>query len=103
VLVVRTLDPNLAPVLPHLGGLIAETGSILSHLAILAREFGVPTVVGVPEALRKYPHGTVVLVDGTAGEISIVQTADEAASSDAAGSSTTGGAGEASPSAGAAA
>jgi pyruvate,water dikinase len=98
VLVVRTLDPNLAPVLPHLGGLIAETGSILSHLAILAREFGVPTVVGVPEALRKYPHGTVVLVDGSAGEITIVRAAGEAEAE-----STTGDAEDASPSAGAAA
>jgi pyruvate,water dikinase len=85
-------------VLPHLGGLIAETGSILSHLAILAREFGVPTVVGVPEALRKYPHGTVVLVDGSAGEITIVRAAGEAEAE-----STTGDAEDASPSAGAAA
>jgi pyruvate,water dikinase len=106
VLVVRTLDPNLAPVLPHLGGLVAETGSILSHLAILAREFGVPTVVGVPDALRKYPHGTVVLVDGTAGEVTIVQTAEEARSSSSgagAAVSNPGDAEEASPSAGAAA
>lgn len=97
VLVVRTLDPNLAPVLPHLGGLVAETGSILSHLAILAREFGVPTVVGLPDAMRRFPHGTVVLVDGTAGEVDIVKTADEA------GKGPTGAAEEASPSAGAAA
>ncbi|MGH2694930.1 MAG: PEP/pyruvate-binding domain-containing protein, partial [Actinomycetota bacterium] len=45
VLVVRNLDPTLAPKLPGLAGLVAETGSVLSHLAILAREYGVPTVV----------------------------------------------------------
>jgi phosphohistidine swiveling domain-containing protein len=71
VLVVRTLDPRLATVLPHLGGLVAETGSVLSHLAILAREFGVPTVVGVPDAVRRFPPGSHVVVDGTTGEVSI--------------------------------
>ena len=45
VLVVSHLDPRLAPVIPRLAGLVAETGSPLSHLAILAREYGVPTVV----------------------------------------------------------
>ncbi|MGI8808210.1 MAG: PEP/pyruvate-binding domain-containing protein [Acidimicrobiales bacterium] len=69
VLVVRTLDPDLAPLLPGLGGLVAETGSFLSHLAILAREFGVPTVVGVDDALARFPAGAMVVVDGTTGEV----------------------------------
>ena len=72
VLVVRTLDPNLAPVLPRLGGLVAETGSFLSHLAILAREYGVPTAVGVEDALSRFPAGSTVLVDGTSGDVSLV-------------------------------
>jgi phosphohistidine swiveling domain-containing protein len=72
VLVVRTLDPDLAPLLPRLGGLVAETGSFLSHLAILAREFGVPTAVGVEDAVSRFPAGTILLVDGTTGEVSVV-------------------------------
>jgi pyruvate,water dikinase len=72
VLVVETLDPDLAPVLPGLAGLVSETGSVLSHLAILAREHGVATVVGVPDARRRWPPGTVLLVDGTEGVVSIV-------------------------------
>jgi pyruvate,water dikinase len=72
VLVVRTLDPNLAPLLPRLGGLVAETGSVLSHLAILAREFGVPTAVGVDDAVTRFPAGTTVVVDGTTGEVGAV-------------------------------
>ena len=75
VLVVRTLDPALAPLLPQLGGLVAETGSVLSHLAILAREFGVPTVVGVEGALDRFADGSVVVVDGTTGEVSEVAEA----------------------------
>ncbi len=69
VLVVRTLDPSLASVLPRLAGLVAETGSVLAHLAILAREAGVPTVVGAAGALDRYAPGTVVRVDGDTGEI----------------------------------
>ncbi len=72
VLIVRTLDPNLAPLLPRLGGLVAETGSLLSHLAILAREFGVPTAVGVEDAVSRFPAGATVVVDGTTGEVSLV-------------------------------
>ena len=72
VLVVRTLDPGLAPLLPRLGGLVAETGSVLSHLAILAREVGVPTVVGAEGAVSRFPLGTTVVVDGTTGEVAVV-------------------------------
>ncbi|WP_435130910.1 PEP/pyruvate-binding domain-containing protein [Actinacidiphila sp. bgisy144] len=67
VLVVRTLDPALAPLLPGLAGLVAETGSVLSHLAVLAREYGVPTAVGVPRAVERYVPGTALTVDGVTG------------------------------------
>ncbi len=69
VLVVRTLAPALAARLPALAGLVAETGSPLSHLAILARELGVPTVVGLRGALDRFPPGTEVLVDGDTGRV----------------------------------
>ena len=76
VLVVRTLDPGLAGLLPSLGGLVAETGSVLSHLAILAREYGVPTVVGLAGAPDLFSAGTWVLVDGSTGEVSPVDDAE---------------------------
>ncbi|MDX3688989.1 PEP/pyruvate-binding domain-containing protein [Streptomyces europaeiscabiei] len=69
LLVVRTLDPALAPLLPRLTGLVAQTGSPLSHLAVLAREFGVPAVVGVDDAVRRFPPGTRLMVDGTSGDV----------------------------------
>lgn len=72
VLVVRTLDPSLASMLPGLRGLVSETGSVLSHLAILAREFGVPTVVGVEDAVRRFPPGTEMIIDGSTGEVAAV-------------------------------
>src|ERR687891_39069 len=72
VLVVPTLDPSMAPLLPRLGGLVAETGSVLSHLAILAREYGVPTVVGLAGAAERFADGTWVVVDGTTGQVDLL-------------------------------
>lgn len=69
VLVVRDLQPGLAAWLPGLAGFVAETGGTLSHLAILAREFGVPTVVGVHDALARFPPGVPLVVDGFTGEV----------------------------------
>jgi pyruvate,water dikinase len=69
VLVVDTLDPGLASALPDVVGLVSETGSALSHLAILAREMRVPTVVAVPRAIERFPVGSHVLVDGSTGEV----------------------------------
>lgn len=69
VLVTATLGPELAVHLPRLGGLVSRTGSPLSHLAILAREHGVPTVVAVSGALEALPPGTSVVVDGRAGSV----------------------------------
>lgn len=71
VLVVRTLSPRLGPVLPGLAGLVAETGSVLSHLAILAREQGVPTVVAYPD-VDELVDGAEVTVDGQSGEVTAV-------------------------------
>ena len=66
------LDPRLAPVVPRLAGLVAETGSPLSHLAILAREHGVATVVSHAGAAERYAPGTVVEVDGGAGTVRVL-------------------------------
>jgi phosphohistidine swiveling domain-containing protein len=69
VLVVAHLDPRLAPVIPRLAGLVAETGNELSHLAILAREHHVPVVVGLTDATRRFVDGDVVVVDGQSGTV----------------------------------
>jgi phosphohistidine swiveling domain-containing protein len=88
VLVVAHLDPRLAAVVPRLAGLVAETGSPLSHLAILAREHGVPTVVGHAGATGRYAPGQVLEVDGTMGTVRVVgelpsiQDADDRAGDD---------------------
>jgi phosphohistidine swiveling domain-containing protein/predicted outer membrane lipoprotein len=77
VLVTTTLSPGLGPLLPRLKGIVAETGSVLSHLAILAREAGVATVVGYAGATDDLPEGTVVLVDGDDGRVTIQEAVQE--------------------------
>ena len=71
VLVTTTLTPGLGPLLPRLAGVIAETGSVLSHLAILARESDVATVVGYAGAAATFTEGLVVRVDGGTGDVAI--------------------------------
>jgi len=69
VLVTTTLTPGLGPVLGGLAGMVSETGSVLSHLAILAREARVATVVGYAGASTDLREGTVVTVDGLTGQV----------------------------------
>jgi phosphohistidine swiveling domain-containing protein len=69
VLVARNIDPGWTSVFPLLAGLVTETGGVLSHGAILAREYGVPTVTGVARAMELLPSGTLVELDGGSGTV----------------------------------
>ncbi len=72
ILVAKTTDPGWTPLFMVAGGLILEKGGLLSHGAIVAREFGIPAVVGVEEATRLLADEQRVLVDGTLGEVIIL-------------------------------
>ena len=67
ILVTRVAGPALAQVLPRVAGVVAELGGSTSHLASLARERGIPMVLGVLDATGKIPDGAQVAVDGVAG------------------------------------
>ena len=67
VLVTRQTDPGWGPVFFLIAGLVMERGGMLSHGAIIAREFGIPAVVGVREATRRITPGAIVSVDGDRG------------------------------------
>jgi pyruvate, water dikinase len=67
ILVTRVAGPALSHVLPNVAGVVAELGGSTSHLASLARERGLPMVLGVLDATRKIPDGAQVAVDGVAG------------------------------------
>jgi pyruvate,water dikinase len=69
VLVTRVAGPALSHVLPRVAGVVAELGGSTSHLASLARERGIPMVLGVLDATRRIPDGSQVAVDGVAGVV----------------------------------
>jgi pyruvate,water dikinase len=65
VLVARHSSPVFSRVMSHCSAIITEIGSPIGHMAILAREFGVPSVVGMKEALSRLAPGEIVTVDAT--------------------------------------
>jgi pyruvate,water dikinase len=69
VLVTKSAGPALAHVLPRVAAVVAERGGSTSHLASLARERGIPMVLGVHEATEKIPDGAMIAVDGVAGVV----------------------------------
>jgi pyruvate,water dikinase len=67
VLVTRVAGPALSHILPRVAGVVAELGGSTSHLASLARERGIPMVLGVNDATLRIPDGAQVAIDGVAG------------------------------------
>jgi pyruvate,water dikinase len=72
VLVCPITSPVWSMVFTSLGGLVCDAGGILSHPAIIAREFGIPAVVGTGSATATVADGQVVRVDGTEGRVELV-------------------------------
>jgi len=69
VLVTATTTESFNIVLPLLGAIVTDSGGLLSHAAIVSREFGIPGVVGCRDATALIADGARVRVDGTAGEV----------------------------------
>jgi pyruvate,water dikinase len=72
VLVAATTTPAWTPLFPSLAALVTEAGGILSHAAVVAREYGVPAVVGIDGATAAIADGARVRVDGDAGEVTVL-------------------------------
>jgi pyruvate,water dikinase len=69
ILVARMTDPGWVFLMVSAAGLIVERGSLLSHTAIIGRELGVPTIVGVADACRLISTGSRIRMDGATGHI----------------------------------
>ncbi|MGZ5584961.1 MAG: PEP-utilizing enzyme, partial [Usitatibacter sp.] len=69
ILVTKVAGPALGQVLSRVAGVVAELGGSTSHLASLARERGIPMVLGVLDATLRIPEGAQVAVDGVAGVV----------------------------------
>lgn len=69
ILVTKVAGPALSAILPRVAGVVAELGGSTSHLASLARERGIPMVLGVLDATQRIPDGVQIAVDGVAGTV----------------------------------
>ena len=73
ILVVPFTDSGWAPLLARAGGLVAEVGGRLSHGAIIAREYGIPAVMDIPNATQKLRDGQRIRLDGRTGTVEVLQ------------------------------
>jgi rifampicin phosphotransferase len=73
VLVTESTTEAFNILLPLLGAIVTDRGGLLSHSAIVAREYGIPGVVGTREATERIGDGVRVRVDGNAGEVTVLE------------------------------
>ncbi|MEH0939125.1 PEP/pyruvate-binding domain-containing protein [Micromonospora psammae] len=71
ILVAPTTDPGWTPLFLTAGALVSETGAIMAHGPTVAREYGIPAVICVPDATRRISTGQIVTVDGAAGTVTV--------------------------------
>lgn len=69
ILVARATDPGWTPLFLKAGGVIMELGGMLSHGAVVAREYGLPAVVNIEGATRRLADGQLVTIDGQHGVV----------------------------------
>jgi pyruvate,water dikinase len=72
ILVAERTDPGWVPLYPAVSGLLIERGSILSHSAVVAREMGIPTIVGITGLTATLKSGQRVTMDGSAGTVELL-------------------------------
>lgn len=73
ILVTSTTDPGWTPLFLGIGGVVLETGGLLAHGAILARECGIPAVVGIEGATDAIEDGVRVRIDGSKGTVTLLK------------------------------
>jgi pyruvate,water dikinase len=71
ILVAPSTDPGWTPLFLTAGGLVMEMGGMMSHGAVVAREYGIPAVVGVAGATERIATGQRITVDGSAGTVAL--------------------------------
>ncbi|GAA3674938.1 hypothetical protein GCM10022224_044080 [Nonomuraea antimicrobica] len=74
ILVCPFTDPAWTPLLRIAAGVITETGGVLSHAAIVAREHGIPAVLGIPNATSRLHDDSTITIDGTTGTVTAAST-----------------------------
>jgi pyruvate,water dikinase len=74
ILVTYRTDPGWVPLFPQASGILVERGSLLSHSAVVAREMGIPTIVGIGGLVARLKSGDRVRMDAGAGSVEILES-----------------------------
>ena len=72
ILVTTYTDPSWSPLFVAIKGLVTEVGGLMTHGSVIAREYGLPAVVGVEQATRLIRNGQLIRVHGTDGYVEIL-------------------------------
>ncbi|MFT4975761.1 MAG: phosphohistidine swiveling domain-containing protein [Myxococcota bacterium] len=72
IMVAYRTDPGWTPLFPKARAILVERGSLLSHSAVVAREMGIPTIVGIPDLMNRLKTGDRIRVDATAGRVTLL-------------------------------
>jgi phosphohistidine swiveling domain-containing protein len=78
ILVTVSTDPSWSPAFVAISGIVTEVGGLMTHGTVIAREYGVPAVVGVAQATRLIRDGQGIRVHGTGGYIELLPSAEDA-------------------------
>ena len=73
VLVTPSTDPGWTPLFLTAKALVMEVGGVMCHGAVVAREYGIPAIVGVKDAIKRIKTGDKITVDGDAGRVVLLQ------------------------------
>jgi len=77
ILVTLFTDPGWTPVLARVGGVITEVGGLLSHAAVIGREYGIPAILNLIDATTLIQDGDLIRMNGKTGEIEILEKVTE--------------------------
>jgi len=78
ILVAPTTDPGWTPLFLTAAGLVSDTGSPIAHGPTVAREYGIPAVIAIPDATSRFATGDILTIDGARGTVRIEQRAASA-------------------------
>jgi pyruvate,water dikinase len=73
ILVAPQTDPSWTPLFMVAAGVVVDTGAMGSHAMIVSRELGIPCAAGVPNATRRIPNGTLLEVNGSSGQVTVLE------------------------------
>lgn len=73
ILITPFTDPGWTPVLARVGGVVTEVGGLLSHAAVIGREYGIPAILNLIDATKLIPDGSLIKINGKTGVVEILE------------------------------